>query len=93
MKLRRKQKDMATQTFFHRGTEVNKIAFSDIEDDLEEKGFNVDECFSLMADEKEFVYVSNGFLRGLRSDVNDAGEWHHYFKREDGDFSAFKLQF
>lgn len=86
---------MKIEKYNIRGTEMNKIAFSEIEFDLETKGFNVDEAFNLMADQKtEYVYVSNGFLRGLKADVNDAGEWHHFFKKEnDGTFTAGKYQF
>ena len=73
---------------------MNKIQFCEIEDYLLEKGIDADEAFALMADEKEFVYVSNGFLRGLTSDTNEFGEWHHYFKKEeDGHFVAGKLEF
>jgi len=85
---------MTTQKFNIRGTEMNKVQFSEIEFDLESKGLNVNEVFYLIADDNEFVYVSNGFLSGLRKDVNECGEWHHYFKKEsDGSFVAGKLQF
>lgn len=85
---------MKVQVLNIRGTQMNKIAFSEIEDVLEEKGMNVNECFFLMADEKEFIYVSNGFLQGLRKEENDIQEWHHYFKKEeDGNFIAGKLNF
>lgn len=85
---------MKIQKYNIRGTEMNKIQFSEIEFDLEAKGINVNEAFDLMADEKEFVYVSNGFLRGLSASENDIGEWHHYFKKEaDGNFVAGKLNF
>lgn len=90
-----KQRDMKVQKFFHRGTEINKIAFSEIEYDLEDKGIDVMKAFMLMADENENVYVSNGFLRGLgAASENEDGEWHHYFKKdEDGSFEAFKFKF
>jgi hypothetical protein len=84
---------MKIRKFFHRGTEMNKIAFSEIEDYLLEKGIDADEAFALMADEHEVVYVSNGFVRGLLSDECESGEWHHYFKKEDNHFVACKLQF
>lgn len=77
-----------------RGTEMNKMQFSEIEEYLEEKGLNVMEVFSQIADENEFIYVSNGFVRGLTTNENEIGEWHHYFKKEqDGSFTAGKLQF
>jgi len=77
-----------------RGTEMNKMQFSEIEDYLEEKGLNVMEVFSQIADENEFIYVSNGFVRGLTTNENEIGEWHHYFKKEsDGSFTAGKLKF
>lgn len=84
---------MEKETYFIKGTEMNKLQFSEIEDYLIEKGMNVNEVFSLIADDKEYVYVSNGFIRGLKNE-NEAGEWHHYFKKEsDGHFVAGKLQF
>lgn len=77
-----------------RGTEINKMQFSEIEYYLEKKGFNVNKVFQEIADEKEFIYISNGFLRGLTADENEIGEWHHFFKKEnDGHFVAGKLQF
>jgi len=77
-----------------RGTEINKISFSDIELSLEEKGLDTNYIFALIADQKEFVYVSNGFLRGLNSTENEIGEWHHYFTKDtDGHFTAGKLNF
>ena len=85
---------MKTQKINIRGTEVNKISFSDIEFSLEEKGLNVNLIFSQIADQNEFVYVSNGFLRGLNSNENEVGEWHHYFTKDiDGHFIAGKLNF
>ncbi len=79
--------------FNHRGTTINKIQFSEIESILEDKGFNVDNCFNAMADENEFIYVSNGFVSGLNNDNNDE-EWHHFFKKDnDGGFEAFKMSF
>lgn len=84
---------MNIQRFFSRGTQINKIAFSDIESYLEEKGMNVNEAFALMADEREYVYVSAGFVRGLRGE-SEEGEWHHYFTKDaDGDFVASKMKF
>ena len=50
--------------FTQGSTTINKIQFSEIEDYLVEKGMNVNEVFSMIADEKEFVYVSNGFVFG-----------------------------
>lgn len=77
-----------------RGKRIYRIPFSEIEDYLVEKGLNSTEIFNLMADENEYVYVSNGFYRGLLNNENDEGEWHHYFRKdEDGDFVAGKLQF
>ena len=85
---------MKSQKYNIRGTEMNKMQFSEIEDYLEEKGLNVNEIFEMIADEKEFIYVSNGFVSGLRSDENESGEWHHFFKKEeDGSFTAGKLKF
>jgi hypothetical protein len=84
---------MKIQKYNIRGTEMNKMQFSEIEDYLEEKGMNVNEVFALLADEKEYIYVSNGFIKGLTSE-NEHGEWHHYFKKElDGNFVAGKLRF
>lgn len=85
---------MGALKFSYRGSEINKLPFSDIEYYLEEKGFNVSELFDMMADEREYVYVSNGFLRGLMAEENEPGEWHHFFKKDsDGDFVAEKLEF
>lgn len=86
---------MKIEKYNIRGTEMNKIAFSEIEFDLEAKGLDIDEAFELLADEKtEHVYVSNGFVRGLNAEVNEEGEWHHFFKKgEDGNFTAGKMQF
>jgi hypothetical protein len=77
-----------------RGTEMNKMQFSEIEFYLEEKGLNVNNVFNQIADENEFIYVSNGFVRGLITNENEAGEWHHYFQKDiDGVFVAGKLKF
>lgn len=77
-----------------RGTEMNKMQFSEIVDYLEEKGLNVNEVFAMIADSNEFIYVSNGFIRGLTTSVNETGEWHHFFKKEgDGNFVAGKMNF
>jgi hypothetical protein len=84
---------MKIYKFTHRGTEVNKISFCEIEDYLIKKGFNINESFYIMADEKEYIYVSNGFVRGLISDTNEIGEWHHYFKLEEDYFVACKMKF
>ena len=84
---------MKKQTIYNRGTEINKINFSEIEDKLEEKGFNIMSVFNLIADENENIYVSNGFVRGLLNE-NEPSEWHHYFvKQEDGSFEAEKMYF
>ena len=84
---------MKAQVINYRGTTINAIWFSDMEAALEAKGFDINTIFSLIADEKEKCYVSNGFIRGLHSD-NEIGEWHHYFVKEaDGTFEARKLQF
>lgn len=85
---------MKIQKFNHRGTEINKISFSEIEFDLEQKGINANEAFSVMADDDENVFVSNGFVRGLKSVENEIGEWHHYFiKESEGHYIAEKLKF
>ncbi len=85
---------MNAQKLHIRGTEMNKMQFSEIEDYLTEIGINVNEAFELMADEKEFVYVSNGFVNGLKKEENEKGEWHHFFKKDqDGNFEAGKLKF
>lgn len=75
------------------GSRINKMQFSEMEDYLIEKGLNVDAIFGMIADENEFVYVSNGFISGLVNE-NEDGEWHHFFKKDiDGHFIAGKLQF
>ena len=86
---------MKIEKYNIRGTEINKIAFSEIEFDLQSKGLNIDKIFNLIADQdSEMVYVSNGFVNGLNADVNDSGEWHHFFKKEsDGSFTAGKMNF
>jgi hypothetical protein len=85
---------MKSTTYNIRGTQMNKIQFSEIESYLEEKGLNVAAVFEMIADENEFVYVSNGFVSGIKAKENEAGEWHHFFKKDsDGDFIAGKLQF
>ena len=83
-----------TQVLFIRGTQINKVQFSEIEYILEEKEINVNEAFSFLADEKEFIYISNGFLNALKKEVNEQGEWHHFFKKDiDGNFEAGKFNF
>lgn len=85
---------MKVQKYNIRGTEMNKLQFSEIEELLIAKNFSVQEVFETIADENEFIYVSNGFLRGLTSETNEIGEWHHFFKKEaDGTFTAGKLSF
>lgn len=77
-----------------RGTEMNKVDFSDIEEMLENKGINILEANALMADDNDKVFVSNGFLSGLKNETTEVNEWHHYFvKQEDGTFEASKLNF
>jgi hypothetical protein len=85
---------MKTLKYNIRGTEMNKMQFSELESYLEEKNININEAFDLMADENEYVYVSNGFIRGLLNEENENGEWHHFFKKDvDGNFEAGKLKF
>jgi len=85
---------MEMQKINYRGTEINKIQFSEIESYLEEKSMNVDAVFNMIADENEYAYVSNGFIRGLKAEENEPGEWHHYFQKEsDGHFVAGKMMF
>jgi len=85
---------MNYQTLNIRGTQMNKMQFSEIESYLEEKNLNVMSFFNQLADEKEFIYVSNGFIRGLESEENEVGEWHHFFKKQlDGSFEAGKISF
>ena len=88
-----KTKMMKTQKIFYKSTEINKIAFSEIESYLEEKGHDVMKAFMLLADENEFVYVSNGFVRGLTRTENEAGEYHHYFIKDGKDYTANKYLF
>lgn len=85
---------MKIQKYNIRGTEMNKIQFSEIESYLEDKRIDVDSAFATLADDKEYVFVSNGFVRGLRAEINDPGEWHHFFKKgADGGFYAGKFYF
>lgn len=79
--------------FNHKGTEIVKIQFSEVESYFEEKGIDVNKAFSILADENENIYVSNGFYLGLLNNVNSKNEWHHYFTKEGNDFVAFKFQF
>lgn len=72
---------MEMQKYNIRGTEINKIQFSEIESYLEDKGININATFDMISDEKEFVYVSNGFVKGLTAEVTESGEWHHFFKK------------
>ena len=55
---------MKIQKYNIRGTEMNKMQFSEIEEILIEKKFNVQEVFEKIADQNEFIYVSNGFIKG-----------------------------
>lgn len=85
---------MKTQKFFVRGSEFNKLQFSEIESYLEAKGINVNAIFSQIADDNEFIYISNGFVNSLLKNENSQEEWHHYFtKNSDGTFEAGKLIF
>lgn len=85
---------MKIQKLNIRGTEMNKIHFPEIEPYLEEKGMDVMTAFDLLADENEFIYVSNGFVSGLKTNENDVGEWHHFFKKgSDNCFEAGKMKF
>lgn len=75
-----------------KGSQVNKIYFSDIEDYLIDCGFDSDELFDIMADSNECIYISNGFLSAVKRNDFEGGEWHHYFIK-DNDFEAKRLQF
>lgn len=84
---------MKIQKFNHRGTEMNKIQFSEVESYFEDKGICVNAAYNTLADENEYIYVSNGFVRGLKNQ-NTQGEWHHFFKKEDGvNFTVGKFKF
>lgn len=84
---------MKIQKFNIRGTEINKVSFYDIESFLEEKGIDTNNAFDILSDENEMIYVSNGFISGLKNE-NTVGEWHHFFKKDtDGNFSAGKFKF
>ena len=84
---------MKILNFYHRGTQIVKIQFSEIESYLEEKGIDVNNAFSILADENENIYVSYGFYLGLLNNVNSENEWHHYFKKNGNEFIAGKFQF
>lgn len=85
---------MKTQKFNIRGTEMNKVQFNEIEDYLSAKGIDCNEAFNILADESEYVYVSNGFINGLLASENEPGEWHHFFRKDiKGNFEASKLKF
>jgi hypothetical protein len=85
---------MTIQKFNYRGTSMNKIEFREIESYLEDKGLNVNAVFEMIADENEYIYVSNGFVSGLEREENEAGEWHHFFKKDvDGHFIAGQMMF
>lgn len=85
---------MKISTYNIRGTQMNKIQFSEIESYLEDKGIDANNAFNILADEFEYVYISNGFVSGLKSSANSEGEWHHFFKKElDGTFTAGKFFF
>lgn len=84
---------MKTLKIQHRGTEINKIQFSEIESYLIDLGLNADVVFAQIADENEFVYVSNGFVSGLKKEAVEAGEWHHFFVKDGNSFEARKMQF
>lgn len=78
--------------FTQGATTINKIQFCEIEDYLAEKGINVNDAFELLADENEFVFLSNGFVFGLKEETLE-GEWHHYFVKVDGFYEARKFNF
>lgn len=82
---------MKTQTIYSRGTQINKIAFSEIEDYIVDLGLNANEVSDALCGDGDFAYVSSGFLRGLKG--AEQGEWHHYFVKADGEFEARKLNF
>lgn len=90
------------QKFNYRGSEFNQVLFSELEDVIEydtDNTFlqeNINNMFSLMADEHEHVYISNGFIRGLYTEFDEIenSEWHHYFKKDEQDnFEAYELPF
>ena len=85
--------EIKATAFNHRGSQINRLQFSEIEDYLNEKGINVDNAFNEMADEHEYIYVSNGFINALDRE-NDPSEWHHYFIKDGSNhFIAKKLRF
>lgn len=86
-----KLKVMKVQKIFHRGTEINKMQFSEAEHSLECMGIDLNEAFDKMADEKEYIYISNGFLASLKREVVEQGEWHHFFFGNDFKASKFKM--
>ncbi|MDR3551196.1 MAG: hypothetical protein P4L31_07320 [Candidatus Babeliales bacterium] len=80
------------QVLYANGTQINKVQFSEIEDYISDLGLNTNIVFDLICDEKEYAYVSCGFINGLKSETTP-GEWHHYFVKVDGNFEARKLNF
>lgn len=83
---------ISVQKISHRGTEINKISLNDNYDELSELNYFNELC--LIADEKEIIYVSNGFLNALKKEKFEEGEWHHYFvKDKEGHFEAEKFNF
>ena len=48
-----------------------------------------------ICDEKEIIYVSNGFLNALKKDEKEieAGEFHHFFVKDGKCFEAEKFYF
>lgn len=78
------------QVLFQSGSRINKVHISQVCDMMEDKCLNVDEVFGM----DDYAYVSDGFLRGLKAETNEPGEWHHYFTKDtDGLFIAFKMIF
>jgi hypothetical protein len=85
---------MKTEKINYRGTEINKIDFYELEDFLEEKGLYKKVFNNCLNEENGCVYISNGFLLGLKTEENTPNEWHHYFvKQLDGSFECEKLNF
>lgn len=84
------------KSIYNRGTEINKVYFYDVEDLFENLSIDSNQVYNLLADENEFIYISNGFCNALKNSSEDIqnGEWHHYFtKEEDGSFQANKFYF
>lgn len=79
-----------TTTIFYRGTEIKKVHINSVQEYLETKGLDIDTLFG----DDDYMYVSDGFIRGLYAEENTDGEYHHYFtKNYDGTFDAHKMNF